>query len=182
MKTTITITTKKNVTVDTKWSVVLERPYHYIERNGWSGRNDSAITRRAYKCNLLRSDIETNFDTRKDHAGWDGNPGSITFRGNDLGEMTLTIERNSPNHPKGAWGFYASVRGFERTTKTENDFIETEILPKLSKFIEENANGLFSDAKELYESCLKREVENARKMLAELESKIPSMVEAFGVK
>lgn len=180
MKTQFTVTTKKNTTTETKWDIVQERPYYCVERNNWSGRNDEAIRRKIYKCNLLRSDMETNFDNRKDFAGYEGNPGTITFRGNDLGEMSVILEKNRYNNEY-SWDATICVRGYgNRATDSERAFVKAEIVPMLAKFIEANASELLQNAKQDYEKGLKKEIEYHREQLAKLEVKIPEMVELFG--
>lgn len=93
IKIKIDVTPKKGTTQTTIWglSAAYDMPYPYERCNGSWRDTSGSIT---YYAALLRSDLTTEQDNRVDYAGYNGNPGTIVYRGVDLGELTLRIERD----------------------------------------------------------------------------------------
>ena len=174
MKTaTIKISTKKGQTQETKWIIAQAHPYPDIEKAGsWRWRNadelfdtyqhPAAGLGNNYYCELLRSDIPADGHDRKSFAGFDGNPGTITLRGVNLGEMRVDVNENGYNK--------ISVRGFETTTPGEKAFITAAIIPGLLAAIEESKAELKAEAVEAVRACIVEHVRDARAEIDKLEA------------
>jgi hypothetical protein len=166
MKAKITVETKKGVTHETTWKITQSHPYPDIERGQWRNGDGFFPTWRGgmsngemvadgiglkFYCALLRSDLVKEEGNRADHAGYTpyyysktlpANPGTITFRGRDLGEMEFTIDLNSQ---------YVNMQG---RTDGEREFIAAQIVPALRAAIEANKVELRAAALSGLESSL----------------------------
>jgi hypothetical protein len=173
MKTIIKISTKKGHTQETTWHIIQAHPYPDIEKAGsWRWRNAGGMfdaynqpatgLEEKYYCNLLRSDFSEVFDNRKDYAGYEGNPGSIVLRGQDLGEMNVTVNNsNRYNEIK--------VNGFDSPTSGVRAWIEEAIIPGLLKAIEEHKAELKAEAVEAVRQRIIENVKEARSEIDKLE-------------
>jgi hypothetical protein len=174
MKTKITVEAKKGTTQETTWKITQGHPYPDIDRSSW--RNGEGLfpewqgsmsggamvaqgmpTR--YHVALLRSDLTTEANDRTDYAGFTHgkygepqttNPGTITYRGKDLGEMTFTIEASNP---------YINMRD---RTPSEREFIEAQIIPGLKAAIEANKHALRQEALNELETQLAERIATMR--------------------
>lgn len=127
-----------------------------------------------YYCDLLAEGVEPPTDYNRTHfAGYEGNPGSFSLRGKDIGELQIQIElRQAPFHTT-----YATirVRGFDTPTPTERDFINREIVPFLQAHIEANRDALREQARAEIMAAMRAKVAEAREQLAELEEQIETI-------
>lgn len=156
----------------------------YPDINGYSGnfrwRNGNGIfpeygrppegIRENYKAYLIRSDLKPKDfpkEWNRTHlAGYEGNPGAITFRGKSLGEMFLEVT----NYVE------IKVRGNDRPTETERSFIGTEIALGLKAFIEANKKALRADAIKAIEERLKEEISDMKKALYRLDEEAKAAI------
>lgn len=190
LTTEIEVQTSNKARQKTRWLVTRCRPYpdfdHRMEwRNAGTLRpsygNPATAPDPEYTAYLLASDAPdvptvnrtcfAGFTHRPGPYGTPDvtNPGSIVFRGRDLGEMTLEIRPSSPAYPG------IKVRGFDTPTTTERDFIREQIVTPLLAFINANARELASLAADaLRADCLAR-VADARERLDTAASQIEGM-------
>ena len=181
MKTKITIETKKCATQETTWRITQGHPYPDIERGNWrngegffpewqGGFSNGAMIARGmptrYYCSLLRSDLTKEEGNRVDFAGYTpskygetipANPGTIVFRGRDLGELEFTIEASNP---------YINLR--ERTD-SERAFIMEQIVKPLKAAIEANKTALRAEAIASLENQLADRIKEMRNDADKLE-------------
>lgn len=183
---TLTLTLPKQAAL-TLWGISQERPYPDIAdlRNGW--RNSGGIFRsysspatglsRNYRAVLLRPDLEPSkaTGTRRDHAGYDGNPGTLTLRGRDLGEILIDIELRGPARHLPVYA-RIRVRGFEDPTPGENAWIQAEIIPALVAFIGEHEADLKAEAVAGTLEYMRGQIARVRETIAELEAQIETAV------
>lgn len=117
-----------------------------------------------YHCYLLAENVEVPANFNRSHfAGYEGNRGSLTLRGRDLGELTVKLDK---------WGDSLKVRGFESPTPTECDFIRAQIVPALKTFVAEHRGALLEQAREKIVRQMHSEISEARERLNELEEQI----------
>ena len=190
----IEVTTKKGHTQKTRWLIVQERPYPCIRadagRLNWSnaegllgkyGSKPEGLGSR-YKCHLLTPEGDIPEDYNRTHfAGYSHrpgpygtpdvvNPGTIVYRGQDLGEMSVRFGSN-PEYPD------ISVRGYGGApTASERDWVKAEIVPALRRFIADNAETLRRDALAAVEKRLAAELEEKRQELEALAAMVPAIL------
>ena len=190
----IEVSAKKGHTQKTRWLVVQDRPYPCIRadagRLNWSnaeglldkyGSKPEGLGSR-YKCHLLTPEGEVPEDYNRTHfAGYSHrpgpygtpdvvNPGGITYRGHDLGEMSVKFGSN-PEYPD------INVREYGGTpTPSERDWFKAEIVPALRRFIADNAETLRRDALAAVEKRLAAELEEKRQELAALAAMVPDIL------
>lgn len=181
MKTQFNVTTKKGSTQLTTWAINQDRAYPDIEagcslrwRNGgglFADFNGPAkgIGRR-YTCNLMRNDGAAMQGNRYDLAGYEGSPGTIEYRGRDLGEMEIRIDANG----------YADIRlrGFDRATDGERAWINAEIVPHLEQAIETNREALHAEAVEAMRTSMLGRLQDARQQLDKMEAEALAAIAA----
>jgi hypothetical protein len=160
MKTKITVETKKGTTQETTWKITQCHPYPDIDRGNWRNADQffpkwqgNAIGMKAegiaaiYHCTLLRSDLTKETGNRTDYAGFvpyeygktnPANPGTIVFRGKDLGEMDITFNPYGNNN-----GYIDIGKG---RTASEREFIEEQIIPGLKAAIDADKAELRQEA------------------------------------
>ena len=196
MKTKIIVETKKGTKQETTWKITQAHPHPDIERGSWRNGDGFFPTWRGgmsngsmvadgiglkFYCALLRSDLVNEEGNRADHAGYTPydysktlptNPGAITYRGRDLGEMEFKIDMNSQ---------YIDMAG---RTDGEREFITAQIVPALRAAIEahkaelraaalaEMEKGLADRIAKMRDDADKLEKEAAEAMKAEKARKV----------
>ena len=198
MKThTINITTKKGEIQLSRWIITQSHPHP--DTHGFSGnidwRNGGGLfpeygrpaqgIGHTYRCNLTipQDEIPDNYN-REQFAGFvpyvgygkptpPPNPGTLTIRGRDLGEMTIEIKEGH-GWPEG----YAeiSVRGNERPTPQEREIIKREIVPHLIDYIKRNAAELHSEAIKRLTANLAEQVSRVRASADKLEKEAAAAI------
>jgi len=106
--------------------------------------------------------LENAEGNRKDYAGYDGNTGTITYRGQDIGEMTVKFNDASK------WGISnpdISVNGVSRPSESVGKFIEDQIASNLRKIVEANI-------KEFRLACVKVAKERMGERVKELQEEL----------
>jgi len=108
------------------------------------------------------TDISADGQDRKSFAGYENNPGTIVYRGRDMGETSIVINSNGYNEIK--------VTGFNAPTPGERDFITVAIIPGLLKAIKENKRELKAEAVEAVKNRIIEHVKEARAEIDKLEA------------
>lgn len=182
---TITVSPKKGETIETRWLVQQSIPLSEWTETGPNGQTTMAnfchvtATNRPASapnihCWLLRSDftdeqVAQHISSRVAHAGYVEHqsnvaaPGTITYRGQDFGEMSITLQPQ--------WADI-KVRGFGTPSPGERDFIKTTIIPALRQFTDAHRDALKADAVQMIRERMQKEVSETRKALDLLETKI----------
>lgn len=189
----IEVATKKGHTQKTRWIVTQDHPHPCIRadagRLNWSnaegligkyGSKPEGLGSR-YKCHLLTPEGKVPEEYNRTHfAGYSHrpgpygtpevvNPGTIVYRGQYLGEMSVEFGSN-PEYPD------IKVRGYGSPTTSERDWIKAEIVPALRRFIADNAETLRRDALAAVEKRLAAELEEKRQELAALAAMVPDIL------
>lgn len=187
IKLKIDITTKKGTTVTTTWGIQQARIYPDLECHGTriSWRNTGGLFPQypatkadglpaEYYAYLLRDDIQTpTHNNRNDFAGYDGNPGTFALRGVDLGEVNATI-KVSP------WASCLwEVRGSDRPTTGERDFLNLHVLPHLNAAILREAKTLKAEAVDAIAASVVQRLKEAQASLDECEKQMIAAVRAL---
>lgn len=146
----ITISPKKGETQVTRWLVTQSRPYPDLDQwNRW--RNDGGLFDKynqpaqgldeKYNVYLLRSDFDMEkmelAHSRLDHAGYENNPGGITFRGKPLGEITGEVKRYFGEQDCYFMQSYATT-----ISPSAKDFLKEQVAPGLIAFVQANRESL----------------------------------------
>lgn len=183
----IKVSPKKGETLTTRWLVVQSAPFpdlhsdcggHVLNwRNGgelfrspsssygWAGPTIGE----SFRAYMLAEGVTPPEPWNRTHlAGYAEkhdsapNPGTIVFRGKDLGETF--VEWSNPNaYP--TW----RVRGFDSPTDCERQFLSGFVFPSLSAFVAENKASLRSDAIAGLEKRFAVMLDAARKAIGALE-------------
>ena len=139
-----------------------------------------------YRAALLRSDFDpaTATGDRRDHAGYDTspsyryengervtvppalNPGTIVYRGRDLGEISLHLTH---------WDVI-KVNGYDEPSPGECKFLEEQVAAPLRAYIAANAASLHAEAKEAVKARFASELDAARARLAVWEKQAAEIV------
>ena len=159
MKTKIDLPQSGKTTLATAWEITQAHPYPDHDRNGW--RNHGGLIPRGsrmpreFKAYLLRADhaAQPLENSRQDHAGFDGNPGTFAIRGRSSGEVSAT-SRFYPGDAAPFWSF--NVRGSETPTPGERDWLAEHVAPALTAFVVEHAATLESAAIDGFERACNR--------------------------
>lgn len=127
--------------------------------------------RLAYTCWLLKAGLNSlpeQWDL-KSMAGYEGNPGSFKWRGNDIGllRIEITLSQHTASYVQ-----RINVRDFESPTPGERRYIEESIVPHLVDTIWRNRDVLYYSARQKVISKMRGEITGARAQLARLESEI----------
>lgn len=187
----ITVETKKGTKQETRWSIVQEKPYPSLSiecgravwRNGGGifgqyGSPAAGIGSKYY-CNLLKADYSdaTSEDNRKDYAGFNGNAGTITLRGRDLGETQVKLDIY-PNTCNAGKEYYADIKvnSNDNPSTAERAFIEAQIVPELRAYITAHAAELKADAVNAIRQRVAAEIDETRRELVELEAEAMAAV------
>ena len=194
---TSTISTKKGEQQVTRWLVEQDHPFPRINLTGelraeWEnagglvgkyGNKPEGIGT-SYSCYLLAEGVtppknwnHTHLAGFKHRPGPHGtpevtNPGTITYRGRDMGELSITID------PSRAFGVtfntYNGVNG--ALTRTEHDMLMEQVVPHLKSFIAANAVALKEAAVAAIRERLESEITEAEQKIADLKASIPSLI------
>lgn len=194
--TVIDITTKKDHTQKTTWGIVQERPYPSVEarfgRSQWTnfgglladynGKVNGLEER--YTCNLLRSDqTEWDMSTRVSYAGYKDYPaygqppkpdapGTIVYRGVDMGEMSVSLGRDCPYEQ-------IQVRGFHHPTPGERSFITSQIVPALRQAVEANREALKQEAIAGIRAHVAEKLKEGRAALDKMQKEMENAISAL---
>jgi hypothetical protein len=194
--TEFTISTKKGESQKVRWLISQEIPYPDIEgscgtlkwRNAGGlfpaqGRPASGIGSRFY-CYLLVPEIAIPEDYNRNHfAGYvpyqsygkpqlPPNPGTITFRGEDLGELLVYFGDN-PDWPEIKSECSNHVGGAAR------DMLLEQVIPPLREYIKQNAAKLKSKAVEKLRKRMSDKIGEASKALSELSIEAAKAIKAL---
>lgn len=194
--TEFTITTKKGESQKTRWLIVQEIPFPDIEgscgtlkwRNAGElfpqyGNPARGIGSR-FNCYLVVPEIEIPEDYNRNHfAGYvpysidrnatpKPNPGTILFRGKDLGEISVYFGDN-PDWPDIKSEQCNRVQGAAR------DMLLEQVVPPLREYIKRNADKLKSEAVEKLRKRMSDEIGKASKALAELSIEAAKAIKAL---
>ncbi len=195
----INVETKKGKVQLTRWLVVQEAPFPDVEGHGgylrWRnceglkpqyGSSEKPGIGKSYRCNLLRSDLDagtlgedcnrTAFAGYEDYYTKAVNPGAITYRGRDLGEMEIKVELRD-GLPGGSW-FKISVHGYGVASDGEREWIKRAICETLEGYIRHDAESLRRDAFERVRASVAERIAKTRESLAELEVEAKAMIDA----
>lgn len=194
----ITVSVKKGDSQTTRWLVKKGHPYPSIDHGPrWGnagnlfphGKDAKPTLENDVRCYLLRSDFNVDNMTgdRRDFAGYvplsydnrgrrvtdGGNPGCIIYRGESLGEMSVTFGR------KPAWPDI-SVREYGHThTAGERAWIKTQIVEPLRHFIDANAASLHADAVERLKKDVREHLQKHRAELDKMEEQMNAAIAAL---
>jgi hypothetical protein len=154
MITRLEIHPKAGETVPLAFHVRQNHPYPDIEgHSGWfKWRNGEGLfdaynkpakgLKAEYTANLLVEGFAgTEPKDRTEYAGYEGRPGSFKYRGKDIGELSIVLDR-STNWPSQT----VRVRGFETPTASERTFIVENIVPSLVADIAAHKSELYREA------------------------------------
>jgi len=175
MQTTFEISTKKGETQTLHFLVYHEVTYPDIttECGGFKWRNGGGLFPQynckfefpaAYRCHLLKPDAVVTGDysyNRHDLAGFEGNPGAMTLRGQSLGEMSIDIGAN-PQWP----GIRVNV--FNTPSPKERETITALVVPKLLQFIAANKTALRAAAIAQIKARFESQIAEAHKAIDKL--------------
>lgn len=167
------LTPKQGVTENATFGITQSRPYPRLDsRIEWA--NDDRVLFRSYgsdptglaekyHVSLLTPEGPWNADTRGSHAGFDGNPGSLTYRGHDLGELTAEVSRC---HGDG-WWFQWRVDGQYPGSQSVRDYLTKQVEPAITKAIEDGADTLKQDAIRSIKAHMAQTIKEAREAIDE---------------
>lgn len=192
IKVKISFETKKNNKVETIWGIRQNRPYPTVvgscgtlkwENGGglfpqWHpGEMEKPGIGGTYRCDLLRNDTdEHDMSTRVSSAGYDprgdgkANPGTFALRGVDMGEMTIEFG-NNPEWPE------IRVRGFERPSPSERDFIKANIVKVLAAAVDAHRDELKEEAISELRATVAARLAEAREKLVKMEKEINAAID-----
>lgn len=179
--TEISINTKKGETQKLRFLVVQEIPFPDIEgacgsirwRNFGGlfpqyGSKATGLGSKFYCYLLAPGDVPEDY-SRRHFAGYEGNPGTMTFRGKDLGEMTIHFDNNP------TWQDI-KVRGFDRATGSEREAITELVIPQLKAFIDANKAALREEAIAKCKANFTGRISELRKQIGVLETEAANAV------
>lgn len=182
--TTIQVTTKKGATQTTTWGIVQNRPYPSIEgRCGslrWANfggvlpgycQQPATGLGEEYTCDLLRSD-RTEWDLRTRESNAEPNPGSIVYRGVDLGEMSVEIRLHAAYDN-------VRVRGFDHATPGELAFIREQIIPALKDAIVAKRGVLKAEAIAALKAHVAEKLAETRERLDAMQAEMTKAVDSL---
>lgn len=191
----IDISTKKGHEQTTRWLLSQSRPCPDLTAQGsflqWRNAGGVIPCRscekpelpRSYFAHLLRSNYspDAHTGTREDFAGFEPalkydpqtglrvktpeNPGTLTLRGQSLGEMMLELTPGAMFGPR----VEIKVRGFAAPTPSEKDWIKAHIVPGLLAYIEQHADEMHAETLAELRAHVCQRVSNARAQLDHLE-------------
>ena len=177
---TIEISTKKGHAQKTQWEIWRDRVYPCIKGHSSSllhwdnteklfpryGSEASGLAP-TYSAILLADNYtpEGAKENRQDYAGYEGNGGTITLRGLDLGETGAEIRAASPHC--GAYISY-KVRGYGETTEGERKFLDAQVSPVILAYVQKHAKSLKAECVAIIKARFKSELKEARARLAHL--------------
>ena len=196
--TTIQVTTKKGATQTTTWGIAQNRPYPSIEGHCGSLRwanfggvlpgycqQPATGLGEEYTCDLLRSDrTEWDLRTRESNAGYvaytsagqrpaEPNPGSIVYRGVDLGEMSVEIRLHAASYDN------VRVRGFDHATPGELAFIREQIIPALKEAIVAKRSELKAEAVAALKAHVAEKLAETRERLDAMQAEMTKAVDSL---
>jgi len=187
--TEIEVQTKKNTTMTTTWDVEQMIPHPQLRivcgKLDWEngdglfgryGRNMDEGLPKYYYAVLLRSDYDEakREGSSKDHAGYDGSPGSIMYRGTTLGEVTVrfSIGHEGRTILRELW-----VRGYAKPTPSERTFLMEQVIPRLADFVQKNNKALLKQAVQRLEKDMAEKVAEAVASVAKVKAKAKKALE-----
>lgn len=140
--------------------------------------NPATGLKEEYTAVLLRSDLEgePKGESRAEHAGFEENPGSITYRGNDLGEMQLDFSIHSKI------GIYCNkiqLRSYKSATESEKNFIKEQIIPHIIEAIQENKQELYEEAVNRIKGTMEQNLREHREELIRLEKEKNEIIDSL---
>jgi len=162
------VETKKNTAQECTFLITQQIPYPRLSARGcwveWQGgdgvifstygQKPSFDLKRVYYVAQLKDGVDIkNLDhSRKDHAGYEGNAGSIVYKGVDLGELTFTLSFHAYQN--------GLVPSFEegKYTPGQVDFIKREICPAIIKKISQKEKALKKQAIAKLQANMKRHI------------------------
>lgn len=184
----VKVSTKKGHSQDCKFLIERRVPFPGIKSYGggfdWqSGAgifrengNPVAKLKEEYTAVLLRSDFDGNLKgDRTDYAGYEDNPGSIVYRGSDLGEMIIRLSRHRDG--LGCDKIIVKDNYFGGTTDGKRKFIKEQIIPVLKDKIEENRQELYEQAVNKIHSGMNEKIQKAYSELEKLQEIADQTVE-----
>lgn len=188
---TITIATKKGEQQVTRWLVEQDHPFPRINLTGglraeWEnagglvgkyGKKPEGIGT-SYRCHLLAEGVTPPKDWNRTHlAGFKHrpgpygtpeitNPGTIIYRGRDMGELNITIDPSR--------GYGVSFDG--SLTRTEHDMLMEQVVLHLEEFIADHSMALKEAAVAAIRERLESEIAEAEQKIAALKASIPTLI------
>lgn len=198
---TITVSAKKGDIQTARFHIQRETPWPSLSGNAgriewtndgnifpsWRNNHKPSGIPDSYYCYLMRSNLaegEQLEGNRKDHAGYTyqssysgpevKNPGSLVYRGREIGETTIRIEMRGVNQWNGSPYIHCDA-----VSGSESDWFEAQVYPQLLAYIEANKASLYDEAlaklrqhvaDEIAES--RRELDAAEKQMLEAISKL----------
>ncbi|OQA09841.1 MAG: hypothetical protein BWY66_00380 [bacterium ADurb.Bin374] len=192
IKVRIGFETKKNNRVETLWGIRQEHPYPTIVgscgtlewENGeglfpqWRpcDMEKPGIGQR-YRCDLLRTDTDGHdLSTRVSSAGYDPhpdgkkNPGTFALRGVDLGEMSIEFGKDPQ------WADIR-VRGFDRPSPSEREFIKENIVKVLAAAVDAHRDELKAEAIRELRLLVAERLKEARERLSKMDKEITDAID-----
>lgn len=189
---TITISTKKGEQQITRWLIEQDHPFPCINLTGglrteWEnagglvgryGKKPEGIGT-SYRCHLLAEGVTPPKDWNRTHlAGFKHqprgyntpevtNPGTIVYRGRDMGELEIRID------PFRGFGYNFGSKGM---TRTEHDMLMEQVVPHLKAFITEHRATLKAAAVATIRKRLESEIVEAEQKIATLKASIPDLI------
>lgn len=122
---------------------------------------------RDFSCCLLAGGLAVPpTDWNRTHlAGYGGNGGTITLRGKDIGELSVKISL-ADYFPR------INVRGFDKPSDCEREFIRAQIVPELEEFIRSNLDDLKAEAVGKIKAEFAKQLADTRQTLDAMEKQI----------
>jgi hypothetical protein len=168
---------KKDTWQGTRWLIEQDAPFPYLETcSGRVNIREDIELLDAFRVSLLRSDFQEDAfqDSRRDFAGFYGNPGELVYRGRELGELSLyclPTERDDGTR-------YVSLV-FDRAVKY--------LTPSAKKWIKNTLENLLADyiianRKSLRDEAIARREEYFEKQCKKLEQSLEKCREKFKFK
>lgn len=150
----------------------------------WRNNNQPSGIPDSYYCYLMRSNLaegEQLDGSRKDHAGYTyqssysgpevKNPGSLVYRGREIGETVIHIEMRGANQ----WNGSPYIR-CDAVSGSESDWFKAQVYPPLLAYIEANKTSLYAESLDKLKAYIANEIAESRE---ELEAAEKQMLEAL---
>lgn len=120
----------------------------------------------SYRAMLLAPGINPPKDWNRTHlAGYEGNGGTFSIRGRDMGEISI-------EYGFGEFDHRVRVRGFEKPTPGEYEFLKSKVIPGIKSYTKTFAEDLREYARNAVIERMQLCCDGAIQEIEELRSKI----------
>jgi hypothetical protein len=170
---------KKDTWQGTRWLIEQDAPFPHLE--AYAGqvnlRGDPELLD-AFRVSLLRSDFQEDAfqDSRRDFAGFGGNPGELVYRGKELGELSLYCLLTKRND-----GTYRVMLSRNRVVKyltpSAKKWIRNTLENLLADYIIANRKSLRDEAIAGMEKFFEKQCKDVEQSLEECREKFKASIE-----